>query len=131
VSPPLVLRLPRTSAAPGLARRGLSEWLAVEPDGVGLDDAKLLVSELVTNAVVHGRGRIELRAHLDNSLLSVRIVDEGDGIAPGIRAREGDGTGGRGLRIVEAVASRWGIRQGAGEAWFELDRNQPRTPGGP
>lgn len=131
VSTSLVLELPRTSTAPGIARQRMSEWLATEPDRSGFTDAELLVSELVTNAIVHGRGRIELRAHLDRRRLLVRVVDEGTGFVPGVRERKIDGGGGRGLGIVEAAASRWGIRQGAGDAWFELDRPGPRRAGRP
>lgn len=51
--------MPRTGQAPGLARWRLDEWLAGDLDARELADAKLLASELVTNALLHGRGRIE------------------------------------------------------------------------
>jgi hypothetical protein len=100
----------------------MSEWLATAADRTGLEDAVLLVSELVTNAVVHGHGRIELRAELDDDRLAVHVLDEGEGFVPSVRVREIDGSGGVGLGIVEAAASRWGVRSGAADAWFELDR---------
>lgn len=125
----LALELPRASAAPRIARLRLTEWLGAELDRSGLEDAPLLVSELVTNAVVHGRGRIQLRAQLDDGRLLVHVFDGGDGFAPSIRERRVDGGGGRGLGIVEAAASQWGVRQGTADVWFELDRRPPLLPG--
>ena len=51
--------VPRTGEAPWLARERLGEWVAADLDAGELNDAKLPASELVTNALLHGRGRIE------------------------------------------------------------------------
>ena len=113
MSSPLILELPRTDQAPRVARRRLSAWLAAAPDRTGLEDALLLASELVTHAVVHGRGRIELRAELDDTRLRVHVLDEGVAV---------DGSWGLGRGIVEAAASRCEVRPGAADIWFELNR---------
>lgn len=124
------LELPRTRQAPGIARRWLAGFLASEPDGLMQQKAMLLVSELVTNAVVHGRGRIELRAELDGDRLLVEVDDEGPGFTPTDGARDPGVAGGHGLRIVEEEASRWGIRKGKADVWFELPRPSAANSGG-
>jgi anti-sigma regulatory factor (Ser/Thr protein kinase) len=76
-----VLELARTPAAARTARHQLAGWLGFSHAAPDLNDAILLVSELVTNALVHGRGRIELRAQLDDDRLRVDVIDEGHGFA--------------------------------------------------
>lgn len=122
----LHVKLPHTSEAPAIARRSIVRWLApdVEPDE--LDTAKLLVSELVTNAVVHGHGEITLRAKLDEDRLLVEVIDQGQGFERTVRQRDFAGIGGRGLAIVDSEASRWGIHEGTTHVWFELERPGPR-----
>ena len=113
--------LPRSVDAPRIARRLLGEWL-VGISVVELANAELLVSELVTNAVIHGRGRIVLRMELDEDRLLVGVIDEGDGFERTVRQQDFETVGGRGLGIVETVASRWGIHEGTTHVWFELER---------
>jgi anti-sigma regulatory factor (Ser/Thr protein kinase) len=55
----LQVNLPHTVQAPRIARRSLADWLEPAVDADELDTARLLVSELVTNAVVHGHGELE------------------------------------------------------------------------
>jgi anti-sigma regulatory factor (Ser/Thr protein kinase) len=122
----LELRLAPTVEAPWIARRRLTERFAQELEHDELEDARLLSSELVTNAVVHGHGDIQLSALLNDVRLTVEVSDKGEGFertAP----RSGPGTvGGHGLNIVNAVASRWGIEQGTSHVWFELERRGRR-----
>ena len=77
----------------------------------------------MTNAVIHGRGRIEVRAELDRDRLLVEVIDEGPGFTPTVREPHPDTAGGNGLRIIEEEACRWGIREGAADVWFELPRH--------
>jgi anti-sigma regulatory factor (Ser/Thr protein kinase) len=120
------LRLAPTVQAPSIARSQLTEQFAHELEHDELEDAKLLSSELVTNAVVHGHGDIQLSALLDDVRLTVEVIDQGEGFertAP----ESGSGTvGGHGLNIVDALASRWGIQQGTSHIWFELERRRQR-----
>jgi anti-sigma regulatory factor (Ser/Thr protein kinase) len=118
--------LPRTPEAPGLARRALSEWYLSALDNQELHQAKLLTSELVTNAVLHGQGKIMLKAALDEDRLLVEVCDEGRGFEQESRPRRFEDLRGRGLAIVDAEASRWGLHDGSTHVWFEIERSGPR-----
>jgi len=118
--------LPRANDAPWLARRSMSDWFGETLHHEELQTAKLLTSELVTNAVLHGHGRIVLRARLDEDRLLVEVIDEGGGFEHEARRRDFQDLHGRGLLIVEAEASRWGILEGTTHVWFELERPGPR-----
>ena len=122
----LQVNLLPTSQAPGIARRSLADWLAPAVDAGEIDTARLLVSELVTNAVVHGHGEITLRATLDEDRLLVEVIDEGHGFERSVRQQDFAAIGGRGLAIVDAESSRWGIHEGTTHVWFELERPGPR-----
>lgn len=87
---------------------------------------KLLTSELVTNAVIHGTGKVTLHGAIDKDRVLVEVVDEGHGFERTLRKRDFDDIGGRGLMIVDAEASRWGIHEGTTHVWFELERTGPR-----
>jgi anti-sigma regulatory factor (Ser/Thr protein kinase) len=86
-----------------------------------VDRAVLLVSELVTNAVVHAACDVRLRV-TPGSPVRVEVHDENPE-PPQARGREPLEVGGFGLVIVESVASRWGVEpQPTGKVvWFELD----------
>ena len=114
--------------APGVARRLLTEWFSPGLADGTLTTARLLVSELVTNGVTHGRGPITLRAQLFERRLRVEVVDEGDGFERELRERDFQtpGVGGWGLSIVEAESSRWGLDRDGSHVWFELERPGPR-----
>jgi anti-sigma regulatory factor (Ser/Thr protein kinase) len=112
--------------APRVARRLLTGWLTatLEPDQV--ETATLLVSELVSNAVRHGEGKVRLQVDLDDDRLLVEVIDEGGGLEEVIREREFENVEGWGLRIVDRSASRWGAHEGTTHVWFELERAGPR-----
>lgn len=90
------------------------------PAGV-LDDVKLMVSELVTNGIVHGSTEPDAPVMLDllvNGQIRCRVLDHGQGFAAGARR---DGRGGWGLQVVEQLADRWGMQRSPQhtEVWFE------------
>lgn len=116
--------MPRSSQAPRLARQRLVVAFAAVLDALELQNAKLLVTELATNAFIHGRGRIELHAHLDRDRLHVEVIDQGPGFTWTSRERDLGMPGGQGLRIVDAEASTWGIHEGGRHVWFELRRRR-------
>jgi anti-sigma regulatory factor (Ser/Thr protein kinase) len=118
----LSLELPRMPDAPGMARRQLVECFGAALDEDKLQTAKLLTSELVTNALLHGEGSITLLADLDQDRLLVEVIDEGEGINRPRVDRYPDRIGGYGLWIVEHESSRWGTHAGATRVWFELAR---------
>jgi LytS/YehU family sensor histidine kinase len=86
--------------------------------------AKLLTSELVTNAVMHGRGRITLSAQSDDERLLVEVEDEGAGFDRAATRRPAGDPGGWGLELVESESSRWGAYEGNTHVWFELARRR-------
>ncbi|EMF51060.1 ATP-binding protein [Streptomyces bottropensis] len=123
----------------GRARRWARSRLA--GSGIGDDEPLaetliLLVSELVTNAVVHtGRPavlRLLLSALRDGAVGKVRLeVADTSACPPTPRCADGDETGGRGLALVEVLADRWGWSyEGVGKRiWCELDRVVPGVAG--
>ena len=115
--------LPKGVDAPRVARRLLADWFAPTLNDGTLAAAKLLVSELVTNAVIHGRGRVTLRAQMVEHHLLVDVIDEGDGFECELRRRDlrAPGVGGWGLSVVDAESSHWGLRHGRSHVWFELE----------
>jgi anti-sigma regulatory factor (Ser/Thr protein kinase) len=120
----LGLELPRTPGSPGISRRWLEERFAAQLDDCELATAKLLISELVTNAVVHGRGRIGVRAWSEGDHVHVEVTDEGTGFVRVFRTPGQDGRGGLGLAILDAEATRWGIGEDATtRVWFDLQRS--------
>ena len=114
--------------APGVARRLLTEWFAAVLADRTLATARLLVSELVTNAVCHGCGRITLKAQLFELRLMVEVLDEGGGFEREPRERDfrTPGVGGWGLSVVDGESSRWGVSRDRSHVWFELKRSGPR-----
>jgi anti-sigma regulatory factor (Ser/Thr protein kinase) len=114
--PETVLSFERTSDAPRDARRQVREL--APPDRV--EDATLLVSELVTNAVKYGPDEpIRLIVDDDGDRARFTVHDAGLGPLPEIRD-EDPAHGGHGLRLVDAVADRWGVERGSTRVWFEL-----------
>ncbi|KGM13437.1 histidine kinase [Cellulomonas bogoriensis 69B4 = DSM 16987] len=86
---------------------------------------ELLSSELLSNAVLHGPGGSAVGLQLRCSDGSVRVsVSDAGPEAPVVMAHEPSSLSGRGMAIVEAMASRWGVeehRDGGKTVWFELD----------
>jgi anti-sigma regulatory factor (Ser/Thr protein kinase) len=92
-----------------------------------IDDAALLTSELLSNAVEHGSGEIELRIEVSDGLLHVGVRDEADGV-PEVNQADSGSDGGRGMWIVQSVAHDWGSApsdEDTGKTvWFELSVGQ-------
>jgi anti-sigma regulatory factor (Ser/Thr protein kinase) len=115
-------RLQKAVESPSRARRALDR-LAGHMDGAALDNARLLVSELVANAVEHvpGEGEIRLEVTLAVGVLRVEVHDSGRGFPVGANPpRSGDDPG-WGLHLVRLLADRWGTEAGGGHSvWFEI-----------
>lgn len=104
----------------GQARLAMRSWSLLDEVVV---TATLLASELATNALVHGRGQVELRLRLTRDRLVLEAVDAGR-YMPRRRRRAGeDDEGGRGLHLVATLADRWGSRatDDGKVVWAELD----------
>jgi len=105
----------RDAATSALTQWGLPELVA---DGV------VIVSELVTNAVVHAASRCELRLSNHRRSVRVAVVDFGPG-TPEPLAPSDERIGGRGLQIVDSMATAWGVdglEDGRKLVWAELPR---------
>jgi anti-sigma regulatory factor (Ser/Thr protein kinase) len=91
---------------------------------------ELAASELVTNAIVHGRGQVEVVIGELDGCVRLEVRDEGTvGVSrPTVRSSD-DGGGGWGLRLVEGLSDTWGTRCDGGRThvWMER-RTQGRGP---
>lgn len=91
-----------------------------------LDDVRLLLSEIVTNAVRHSGSpegtKIGLAVSTANGAVRAEVTDHGRGFAPTPRAAPWSDAGGWGLHLVDSLATRWGVDRGAPvRVWFEID----------
>jgi len=90
-----------------LVRTSLDSW-GLRADAQAL---ALAVSELVTNALVHGDGSIEVQLSAHGPEVRLEVLDEGDG-SPAVHDRRDGEFGGWGLRLVEELADSWGSETG-------------------
>jgi anti-sigma regulatory factor (Ser/Thr protein kinase) len=119
------LQLESTPAAAAAARQALDDFADRVPAS-RMEDMRLLVSELVTNAVRHAGlrtdDRIRLLARLDGDVLHVEVSDPGSGFEHRRPEPDPARVSGWGLYLVEELADRWGMVGDAGTViWFELD----------
>jgi anti-sigma regulatory factor (Ser/Thr protein kinase) len=93
------------------------------PDATLVDDAALVVTELLSNAVRAGGSRIVVRLEVHHRTVRVEVFDDGAGRPVPRRATAGD-VGGRGLHIVDTLSAAWGaVPSGPGKrVWSELPR---------
>ena len=109
------------------AREVVKEELGRAVQGKVLEDATLLVSELVTNAVRHapqaGITQVELRLKVEPERVRVVVSDPGGGFdAAPPRLPTASESSGWGLYLVDRIADRWGvITKDRNEVWFEID----------
>jgi anti-sigma regulatory factor (Ser/Thr protein kinase) len=90
---------------------------------------ELGVSELVTNAVVHGAGGIEVCLTLRGDVVHLSVADEGGGTPRIDRRAEAGDAGGWGLRLVDRMSDAWGTSSGphATRVWMERHVRPPRN----
>jgi anti-sigma regulatory factor (Ser/Thr protein kinase) len=116
------ITLPGATASAGVARRFVDRVLT-EADRVALSYvATMLVSELVANAVLHTGTDVRVVVGLEGDVAHVEVHDGSPQLPMRKHYSATSGTG-RGLMMVERVASRWGAEPTAGGkvVWFELD----------
>ncbi len=132
------LALPGDPVSVGAARRTLEDFVGRRLSEAQLQDARLMLSELASNAVRHAApGPYFIAVDLDARRLHVSVDDAGEGFiatrnpAGSVNVNgncvDGElGEGGRGLAIVDKLAARWGVERlsadGGSRVWFELDR---------
>ncbi|MFF7322474.1 ATP-binding protein [[Kitasatospora] papulosa] len=102
----------------------LKQWSL--PDALA-DDARLVVSELVSNAIIHGSGDVRLRLRYDDHELRIRVTD--DSTAPARRRRASAASlGGRGLHLVACLSLRWGVADGGRTTYAVIPTLTEATP---
>lgn len=123
--PVLELALPHSREAPSLARAAIAGFSEDREAGPAtLATLTLLVSEVVTNALIHPNlespGGIQLSARIAGGMIRVEVTDEGSGFTPTPRD-PAQSDRGYGLYLLEQQAASWGVEQQAGNTvWFEL-----------
>lgn len=109
------------------ARRFVGDSLADRLPASAVEVAVLLTSELVSNAVMHAGPhppgeQLGVRVRRSSRRVRIEVSDHGGGV-PSVAEATADGHGGRGLMLVAALSSAWGVEpDGSGKVvWFELD----------
>jgi anti-sigma regulatory factor (Ser/Thr protein kinase) len=105
-----------------VARRFVRSLVDGVLTGEQLATAELLTSELVTNAVLHGRGEPVLAVEVDASRVRIAVHDETSSV-PVVRDPDPLAASGRGMQLIESLATRWGVDPLARgkDVWFELE----------
>ena len=127
------LEIPHERTGVGLARHTVADQLtAVGVRDETCDDALLVLSELVSNAVTHAaplpNGRIAVGWTLLDDALHLEITDGGASTRPRAGVAALSALGGRGLDIVRSVSRHWGVTEGEGSVtvWAEVPRSASR-----
>jgi anti-sigma regulatory factor (Ser/Thr protein kinase) len=131
------LSFPPAPSAATAARVEVTQRLAARLGTRVLEDVRLLVTELITNALRHGSlmpgDRVSVKASIDDGVVRIEVRDPGnDGdVAPRAPGPRG---GGYGRYLVEQLARRWGVdRRDGTTVWCELapgpGRETPPAPG--
>jgi anti-sigma regulatory factor (Ser/Thr protein kinase) len=115
--------LPKSAGSAAEARRVLDR-LEGQADAEAQANARLLVSELIANAVEHvdADGGIGLRIEMRDGRLRVEVRDSGPGFEPTPREPDHPQDSGWGLHFVRLLADRWAVdSEGGSRVWFEID----------
>lgn len=122
----LRLNLEPTATAASFVRRELRRVTDGTAWAARLDDAQLAATELVTNAVLHGRAPITVTITLDADRLRVAVTDS-SAVSPSFSLLDPTAVTGRGLMLVSSVADHWGVEpQADGKTvWMELAGARP------
>jgi len=125
-------RFDQDAQSPRAARRFVTQALTDLGDDDLTDTVTLLVSELVTNAVLHAGSDVEVAVRLTADTARIEVTDaSAEAVAP--RDAASDESSGRGLALVGSLARRWGVRPATGggkTVWFEVGRG-PEAGGPP
>ncbi|MGH2722625.1 MAG: ATP-binding protein [Actinomycetota bacterium] len=128
----LEVRLPVAATAPGMARRAVGQ-LATPTDDEFRASVALLVSELVSNAVVHAQHRtdsLQFRAWSVETAVRIAVGDSGTGFTPAVVVPRPTDEGHRGLWLIDMLADNWGISiDDSTWSWFEIHAPKGQAPG--
>jgi anti-sigma regulatory factor (Ser/Thr protein kinase) len=117
----LAATFPPDTSSPAGARRFVGGALATQCEAEQRDVVALLTSELAANAVLHARTDFEVRIHLGDDLITVEVVDDNPR-TPVPADVPPDASSGRGLKLVQALAEKWGVEpvHGGKTIWFQV-----------
>src|SRR5882762_1780145 len=90
------------------ARQAARDYLSDHCPAEVVDTVALLVTELVTNAVIHARTELQLIIDVDSGCVGVRVTDAATSL-PAVRGHDRDDMTGRGLTLVDTLATEWGV----------------------
>lgn len=123
--PPSDVTLPPDTQSPWRARCFVAETLSDDTPNVA-EVVSLLVSEIVTNAVLHARTEVRVSIERGDDTIRVEVADESSN-GPAVRDVTQQAATGRGLQLVNELSDRWGSepRDGGKVVWFELASSQP------
>lgn len=112
VRAPITMRLPFTPASVSVARLRLKTWMnELGGSGEAVEDARVVISELVANSVRHAQpltdGRIHVTWTLEDRGLQLSVTDGGSGTRPRTVNAPSSALTGRGMAIVEILADEW------------------------
>lgn len=127
-----VLDLTDEHRAVAIARRFVAERLTAWGRPEAVDDAELCTSELVTNAILHAHCAARLLVRADQDAVRIEVHDSSRNLPA--RGRVGDDAmTGRGLLLIEALATSWGVDPGTDgkSVWFELSTSSAGPAGEP
>jgi anti-sigma regulatory factor (Ser/Thr protein kinase) len=117
---PKRLRIPRESDCAARGRRWIEQQAEGQLNESTLNNVKLVATELLNNAYLHGHGRIELLLERRGDRVLVEVVDDGEGAAVKIKKNSSADRSGWGLRIVDQLSMSWGAHEGTTHIWAEL-----------
>ncbi len=112
------IKIERDDTCARRARRFVSQRLEGIATEEQLNTAVLLTSELVTNAYLHGEGRIDLRLGVHGRDALIEVCDQGSGEA--VKLVPEPPKGGWGLRLVDRLAAEWGVFDGTTHVWAKV-----------
>jgi CheY-like chemotaxis protein len=116
--------LPHAPSSARLARQFVADRVCEWHLDALLDDALLVTSELTTNAVTHAESTCRIRLSVSPATLRIDVLDRGSG-TPEPRPESRTAENGRGLHLVDALTTAWGLEVLPGEGklvWAELAR---------
>lgn len=117
------IELPPTAGSVGIARRWSADIVGRDGDAELADTAALLVSELVSNVVLHARTPCELTITRIGSRVRVEVRDGSDRLPGKTGQPDPMALSGRGMLLVEALSDDHGteaLAEGGKRIWFEL-----------
>jgi anti-sigma regulatory factor (Ser/Thr protein kinase) len=117
-----VLELPPTTESVPTARRFVRDLMGQSETAADVDTATLLVTEIVTNAVLHALTPMTVHVAVAAEVVRIEVRD-GSLLPPRVHAFSASAATGRGLRLLQSLATRWGVRPEPPDGkvvWFEV-----------